>query len=55
MTRKPRKHPRLILPEDPFWPRRVSVPQGGDCVPFHLMLMWHWQFFLDGLPPFTDE
>ena len=51
---KPRRHPRLTLPDDPFWPRRVVVAKKDDCVPFHLMLLWHWQCFLDGLPPFTD-
>lgn len=36
------------VPRDHFWPRRVPVAQAGQCVPFHLMLLWHWQFFLDG-------
>lgn len=34
----------LILPPDPFWLIRVQVPHDGDCVPYHLMLLWHWQF-----------
>ena len=51
---RPRTHPRLSLPTDVFWPRRVVVARLGDCVPFHLLLLWHWQCFLDGLPPFTD-
>lgn len=33
---------------------RVVVKRDGDCVPYHLLLLWHWQCFLDGLPPFTD-
>ena len=34
----------LMLPPDPWWPRRVVVANDGDCVPFHLMLLWHYQF-----------
>jgi hypothetical protein len=36
----------FVLPPDPWWPRRVPVVHDGDCVPFHLMLLWHWQFLL---------
>jgi hypothetical protein len=36
----------FILPPDPWWPRRVHVAANGDCVPFHYMLLWHWQFLV---------
>lgn len=44
-----REHPRLHPPKDPFWPRRIECPPDKPFVPFHLMLLWHWQFFLDDL------
>lgn len=34
------------LPTDIFWPMRVKVPTDGDCVPYQLMLLWHFQFFV---------
>lgn len=37
-------HPVYMLPPDPWWPRRVPVANDGDCVPFHLMLLYHWQW-----------
>lgn len=44
-----RRHPAFnALPHDPWWPRRIKVAKDGDCVPFHFLLLWHWQFFLDG-------
>ncbi len=36
----------ILLPPDPWWPRRVRVAVDGACVPFELMLLWHWQFFV---------
>lgn len=42
-----RAHPRMgNVPRDPWWPRRVKVAEDGGCVPFELMLYWHWQFWL---------
>lgn len=46
---KQRRHPDCSwVPFDPWWPRRVEVEPPGSCVPYQLMLLWHWQFFLDG-------
>lgn len=33
------------LPPDIFWPIRVVVTERGGCVPYHLMLLWHYQWF----------
>lgn len=34
----------IVLPPDPFWPIRVVVSDDGGPVPFHLLLLWRWQF-----------
>lgn len=35
---------RIILPSDPFWLLRVNVPHDGDQIPYHVRLLWHYQF-----------
>ncbi len=33
----------IILPPDPFWLLRIPVAPGQQT-PFHLFMLWAWQF-----------
>lgn len=44
----------IVLPNDPFWLLRVRVPADGGQVPFHIQLLYRWQYG-DTLPSDTGE